>query len=93
MSAVTATHIQKLTAHVWWGVVAHADFLVTGSEEAGPLVAPGVAELRVVLQNHLPGTYLLQRAQTQPAEVLRLHHYQTVLTGEERYNVEVNKQY
>ena len=45
----------------------------------------GVAQLGVVLQHHPAGAHLLQRAQTEPAQVLHPHHRQTVLTGEERH--------
>ncbi len=78
------THINKLTADVRGSVVAYADGLVSGSEEAGPLVRLGVAELRVITQHHPPGTHLLQRAQTEPAQVLRSHYRQTMLPGENR---------
>lgn len=87
MAITNPTHIQKLTADVRGGVVEQADGLVAGSEEAGPLVWPGVAELRVVLHLHSAATHLLQRAQTQPAEVLRMQHQETVQTGEERFNM------
>lgn len=72
----------ELTAVGRRGVVAHADALLAGFEEAGPLVAPQVAQLGVVPYHHVSGTHLFQRAQAEPAQVLGPHHRQTVLTGE-----------
>ena len=74
---------QRLTADVGRGVAAHANGLVAGPEEAGPLVRLDVAELSVVPHRHLAGAHLLQRAKTEPAQVLRPQNHQTVLTGEE----------
>ena len=86
---VNSTHIQKLTTDTGGRIVPHVDGLVTGSEEAGPLFASIVAELDIVPQDDPPSAHLLQGAQTQPAEVLRFHHCQTVLTREKRFQFEV----
>lgn len=83
------TNTQKLTADVGRDVVAYGGGLLDGSEQVVPLVGPRVAELRVVPHQHPAGTHLLQRAQTEPAEVLRPHHRQTVLTAEERVHMTV----
>lgn len=72
----------ELTAVGRRGVVAHADGLLAGFEEAGPLVAPQVAQLSVVPYHHVSGAHLFQGAQAEPAQVLGPHHRQTVLAGE-----------
>lgn len=76
----TLTIIHKLTTRVRGCIVAHSASLSTVSEKAGPLVRPGVAELRVVLNQDLSSAHLLQGAKTQPAEVLSIYYCQTVLS-------------
>lgn len=76
-----STQLQKeLNSGLTAGVASRFADLVFGFEELGPVHGLRVAQVWVVLQRHVPSTHLLQWAQAKPAQVLHLHHHQTVLT-------------